>query len=85
MNIKFQMSKYKIFLIAVIVSAMGLAVCSCSEGDEGEGMSRSGTELHNVELAVAACMAAPANPVRNLEADPRIAGFIIISAIKYDA
>ncbi len=59
-------------IIGMLVTTLMLAACSSGNGEDQCGNQ---TELADVELSVAACMAAPDVPIRDLSADSRIACF----------
>ncbi len=56
-------------IVGILFVVVMLAVCSCEKRGEEEPAQ---TELANVELAVAACMASPDVPIRNLMTDERV-------------
>ncbi len=61
-------------IVSVLIVAVMLAACSC--GDSGHKEESAQTELANVELSVAAFMAAPDVPIRDLSTDTRILSYV---------
>ncbi len=61
-------------IVSVLIVAVMLAACSC--GDDGHQEESMQSELANVELSVAALMAAPDVPIRDFSTDPRILSYV---------